>query len=102
MYLTWVYWFGLSKVPELGDTIFIILRKRPLTFLHVYHHCTVLVFSWYVGAESAQIGRWYCTMNFLIHSLMYCYYAFQALKWFKLPMVLSMIITFLQVIPYII
>ncbi|CAG0879846.1 unnamed protein product [Cyprideis torosa] len=30
----WTWMFILSKVPELGDTIFIVLRKQPLIFLH--------------------------------------------------------------------
>ena len=30
----WSSLFVLSKVPELGDTIFIVLRKQPLIFLH--------------------------------------------------------------------
>lgn len=42
----WSTMFVLSKVPELGDTLFIVLRKQPLIFLHWYHHATVLVYSW--------------------------------------------------------
>lgn len=42
----WATMFVLSKVPELGDTVFIILRKQPLIFLHYYHHATVLVYAW--------------------------------------------------------
>ena len=30
----WTFMFVMSKVPELGDTIFIVLRKQPLIFLH--------------------------------------------------------------------
>jgi len=30
----WTWLFVLSKLPELGDTIFIVLRKQPLIFLH--------------------------------------------------------------------
>lgn len=30
----WTWMFTLSKVPELGDTLFIVLRKQNLIFLH--------------------------------------------------------------------
>lgn len=42
----WGTLFSLSKVIELGDTAFIILRKQPLIFLHYYHHATVLIYTW--------------------------------------------------------
>ena len=34
--------FTVSKVFELWDTFFIVVRKRPLILLHWYHHVTVL------------------------------------------------------------
>ncbi|KAJ8359544.1 hypothetical protein SKAU_G00160690 [Synaphobranchus kaupii] len=43
----WAYAFVISKAPQLGDTIFIVLRKQRLIFLQWYHHITVLLYSWY-------------------------------------------------------
>ena len=42
----WVQLFIFSKIPELIDTFFIVARKKPLLFLHWYHHVTVLLFCW--------------------------------------------------------
>lgn len=43
----WAYLFYLSKYYELLDTVFLVLRKRPLNFLHVYHHAIVMPMCWY-------------------------------------------------------
>ena len=44
--------FIIAKLAELGDTVFIVLRKRPLIVLHYWHHETVMVFCWQVCASS--------------------------------------------------
>ena len=36
------YVFYVSKFYELFDTVLIILKKKPLIFLHVYHHFITL------------------------------------------------------------
>ena len=83
-------------MPELFDTLFIILRKQKLIFLHWYHHATVLIFSWYCYAESSSTGRWHCNMNFLVHSIMYSYYALKSLG-VRIPRQLAMSITISQI-----
>lgn len=93
----WTFMFVMSKVPELGDTIFIVLRKQPLIFLHWYHHITVLLYSWYSYSEYTAAARWFITMNYLVHSVMYTYYAFKAMR-FRVPRCIAMIITALQLI----
>lgn len=91
----WTWLFVLSKLPELGDTIFIVLRKQPLIFLHWYHHITVLMYSWFSYSEYTASARWFVVMNYCVHSLMYTYYALRALK-FQPPRFISMVITALQ------
>lgn len=93
----WTWLFTLSKVPELGDTVFIILRKQNLIFLHWYHHITVLLFTWYSYSEHISPGRWYICMNYLVHSLMYSYFALRALG-FRVPKNIAMVITASQII----
>ena len=73
--------FIFSKVPELVDTVFLVLAKKPVIFLHWYHHFTVLLYCWtaYVGRSSA--GLYFVAMNFGVHSLMYFY--FFLMTWYR-------------------
>ncbi|XP_076068708.1 elongation of very long chain fatty acids protein baldspot isoform X2 [Oratosquilla oratoria] len=91
----WNWMFTLSKVPELGDTVFIVLRKQPLIFLHWYHHVTVLLYAWYSYSDYIATARWFVCMNYMVHSVMYSYYALKALR-FKVPRGISMAITTAQ------
>lgn len=97
----WTWMFALSKVPELGDTVFIILRKQPLIFLHWYHHITVLLYTWYAYKEYTSSARWFVCMNYCVHSLMYTYYALRAMGK-RPPRITAMMVTSLQIIQMII
>ncbi|XP_035516981.1 elongation of very long chain fatty acids protein 6-like [Morone saxatilis] len=92
----WAYAFVLSKAPELGDTVFIVLRKQRLIFLHWYHHITVLLYSWYSYKDQVAGGGWFMTMNYLVHSLMYTYYAARAAS-VRVPRPFAMVITATQI-----
>ncbi|KPI89593.1 beta-ketoacyl-CoA synthase beta-ketoacyl-coenzyme A [Leptomonas seymouri] len=70
----WVFSFMVSKIPEMLDTVFLCLRKKPITFLHAYHHLTVAIFSWMGGRHLLPSGIWFATMNYVVHALMYSYY----------------------------
>jgi len=74
----WVMLFIFSKIPELVDTAFIVLRKKPLIFLHWYHHITVLLFCWNSYATASGAGLYFVAMNYTVHALMYGYYCLQA------------------------
>ena len=91
----WCYLFGLSKLLELGDTAFIVLRKTPLTFLHWYHHVTVLVYTMYGLTDPNAVGTIFGGMNYFVHSLMYSYYAGRAMG-VRIPRWMAQIITILQ------
>ncbi|XP_016527267.1 ELOVL fatty acid elongase 8a isoform X1 [Poecilia formosa] len=76
------WWFYFSKVIELSDTIFFILRKKnsQLTFLHVYHHAT-MIFNWWTGVKYVAGGQSFLIglINSLVHIVMYLYYGLAAL-----------------------
>eukprot|EP00658_Telonema_sp_P-2_P004172 TRINITY_DN11565_c0_g1_i4.p2 TRINITY_DN11565_c0_g1~~TRINITY_DN11565_c0_g1_i4.p2 ORF type:complete len:149 (+),score=23.34 TRINITY_DN11565_c0_g1_i4:210-656(+) len=60
------------------DTVWLMLRGRPVIFLHWYHHVTVMLFCWHSYASRiGGAGLWFATMNYLVHSLMYLYFATQ-------------------------
>ena len=88
----WVQLFIYSKVPELIDTVFIIARKKPLIFLHWYHHVTVLAFCWHSCMTEASTGLFFVAMNYSVHAVMYGYYFLMAIeqkpKWLK-PVVIT-------------
>lgn len=88
----WTQLFILSKFPELIDTLFIVIHKKKLIFLHWYHHITVLLYCWHSYVTSSPIGIFFITMNYTVHATMYGYYFLMALKmkpkWFN-PMVIT-------------
>eukprot|EP00271_Cylindrocystis_brebissonii_P013329 TRINITY_DN33082_c0_g1_i1.p1 TRINITY_DN33082_c0_g1~~TRINITY_DN33082_c0_g1_i1.p1 ORF type:complete len:280 (-),score=30.19 TRINITY_DN33082_c0_g1_i1:342-1181(-) len=70
----WSYVYYLSKFYELLDTVVLVLRKKRLSLLHVYHHCTVIImcYLWMQGQQSLQtLGL---LTNTGIHVVMYLYY----------------------------
>ncbi|KAI4888525.1 hypothetical protein NFI96_034165 [Prochilodus magdalenae] len=93
----WACVFTLSKVPELGDTVFIVLRKQRLIFLHWYHHITVLLYTWYSYKDQVAGGGWFMTMNYMVHALMYSYYTIKA-SGLRLPKPCAMVITVMQIL----
>ncbi|TWW82096.1 elongation of very long chain fatty acids protein 6-like [Takifugu flavidus] len=93
----WAYAFTLSKAPELGDTVFIVLRKQRLIFLHWYHHITVLLYSWFSYRDQVAGGGWFMTMNYTVHAFMYSYYAAKAAG-LRVPRPCAMVITAAQIL----
>lgn len=93
----WGFVFVLSKIFEFIDTLFLVLRKKPLSFLHWYHHTSVLVYSWLVlGSTSDGSGLFFAAINFFVHTLMYSYYFLRAMS-VSVPSSVALLITILQI-----
>jgi len=75
----WTMYFCLSKIPELLDTVFIVLRKKPLRFLQYYHHIVTMWFCWAAWARKLECGGLFAVMNLVVHSVMYSYFMCSAL-----------------------
>ncbi|KAI9332286.1 GNS1/SUR4 family-domain-containing protein [Zopfochytrium polystomum] len=104
-YTTYIYY--LSKYYELLDTVILVLKKKPLIFLHWYHHAIVIlmVWSWLeFGVTFSSLGM---LANTLVHVFMYYYYYASSLGqnvWFKKYITMGQIVqfstSFLLSIPY--
>ena len=67
----WTAVFCLSKIPEFMDTVFLVFQKKPVIFLHWYHHTTVMLYCWHAFAmKTGYAGLWFAVMNYCVHSLM--------------------------------
>lgn len=91
----WYFLFVISKIFEMGDTVFLLLRKKPIRFIHWFHHAITMIYTFYIAAHLPAIGRWMCTMNFFVHSFMYSYYFVTSHRIFP-PKFVSVFITTLQ------
>jgi len=93
----WFYIFYLSKYYEYGDTLFLVLKKKPLIFLHVYHHCTTALLV-FVNLDFEAAMQW-CPIaaNSFVHIPMYYYYGMSSLGyrvWWKKYITVIQIVQF--------
>lgn len=93
----WIQFFILSKFPELIDTFFVTVNKKPLIFLHWYHHITVLLFCWHSYITFATGGVFFAFMNYTVHACMYGYYFLMAVR-MKPKWMNPMFITTIQIL----
>ncbi|VDM58950.1 unnamed protein product [Angiostrongylus costaricensis] len=97
----WTFLFTMSKVLEFGDTILIVLRKKPLIFLHWYHHVLTMNYAIISYSYDVAFNSWIGWMNFTVHSIMYGYYMLRSLG-VKVPAWIARNITTMQILQFVI
>ena len=83
--------FVFSKIYEWFDTMFLVLFKGKLTFLHVYHHCTTFWLFLLVSNFNSTIKQG-MVLNGFVHTMMYAHYAW------RFPKPLVPLITICQIL----
>jgi hypothetical protein len=97
----WGWLFVVSKAPELGDSLFLVLRKRPLIFMHWYHHALTFLYAQITYSREQAWSRWALAMNLLVHTAMYFYFFLRAIR-VRTPAVVSKFITTIQIVQFVI
>eukprot|EP00656_Telonema_subtile_P054776 TRINITY_DN8265_c0_g1_i2.p1 TRINITY_DN8265_c0_g1~~TRINITY_DN8265_c0_g1_i2.p1 ORF type:complete len:231 (+),score=46.72 TRINITY_DN8265_c0_g1_i2:239-931(+) len=95
------YWLFVSKVIELGDTVLMVLRKRhrQISFLHVFHHVTVLLLADFANHLSlGPLMAVSIATNSCVHVVMYFYYFLTAMGW---PVPWKQAVTVMQMVQFV-
>jgi len=94
----WYYLFYVSKFYEFIDTYILILRKKQLSFLHVFHHFITAILCW-AGLVGTLPMQWLTlVLNTGVHVAMYYYYLTQTLGgdvWWKKYLTSAQIVQFI-------
>ncbi|KAH6585117.1 hypothetical protein BASA61_007088 [Batrachochytrium salamandrivorans] len=103
-----MYIYFLSKFVELFDTVILVLKKKPIIFLHWYHHSIVMLMVWSWLEYDIAFAMQGMIANALVHVFMYYYYYSSSLGrkvWYKKYITAGQIVqfslSFVLSVPYI-
>jgi len=100
----WSYIFYLSKFYEFVDTFILVARKKPLIFLHVYHHFIMPFVCWAGLHGNWCMALWLSAFwNSFVHTIMYSYYTASCLGysfWWKKYLTMIQIAQFIMGVVY--
>merc|ERR1712150_15629 len=89
----------------MGDTLFVVLRKKSLILLQHYHHLATMLYCWavcmYIKPEHNNSICIFAAMNLCVHSVMYTWYAATRTGW-RSPKILMMFVTLIQLVQMIV
>jgi hypothetical protein len=94
----WCVVFYISKYYEFFDTVILLLRKRPLLVLHVWHHCSVSVLSLIFLRANMTFFFTGVIINGTIHTFTYYFYFQSSLgntMWWKKYLTQAQMVQFL-------
>ncbi|KAL4070937.1 GNS1/SUR4 membrane protein [Scleroderma citrinum] len=86
------------KYIELLDTVFLALKKKPLAFLHVFHHSATALLCFTQLNGRTSISWVVISLNLFVHVVMYYYYyatAGGAKIWWKKYLTTMQIVQFI-------
>jgi len=92
------YWNYLLKYYELIDTIFLAVKKKPIGFLHAYHHPATLVLTWTQLVDFSGMQWVVIWLNLCVHMIMYFYYGLAAMH-IQVPF--KQIVTIFQILQFV-
>jgi len=103
MICMYLMFFCMSKIPEMIDTLWLILGKKKVIFLHWFHHTSVMWFCWLAWTHILPMGTVFALMNLSVHSIMYAWYALAAAdRWLAVGLkpkkLFSQTVTVLQIL----
>mmetsp|Transcript_82891 Transcript_82891/g.238214 ORF Transcript_82891/g.238214 Transcript_82891/m.238214 type:complete len:341 (+) Transcript_82891:93-1115(+) len=90
--------FILSKLAELINNVLLVLSAKPTIPLHWWHHTTVLLYCWHSYAVQISTGIWFAVMNYVVHFIMYGYFAGMGTRFRKSFVRFAIYITFMQLL----